>query len=77
MSNGKREWLDWFMDEYTEPSTGLYPYSENAMNDTLDMSFARNKILCGIADALERIATQLEKPLEKGTAAEEWMKKEK
>jgi hypothetical protein len=45
-----------------------------------DMAFARNKILCGIADTLERIATQLEKPLavytvEEKRTAEEWKQK--
>ena len=42
-------WLEWFMDEYTEPSTGLYPYTENSMNDLTEMAFARNKILSGIS----------------------------
>lgn len=59
-NNNNNKWLTWFTDEYTEPSTGLYPYTENTGNDIFEMSFARNKLLCGIADALERIATVLE-----------------
>jgi hypothetical protein len=55
MSNaGEDTWLKWFTGYYGDPTFG------DNVDPKDDMMYAQNKILSGIADALERIATKLE-----------------
>lgn len=51
---GVDTWLKWFTEYYGDSTTG------DAPSPNEDMIFAQNKILAGICDALERIATKLE-----------------